>query len=212
MMREMESHSKKAQVPSPHKHTVLRYSQQSVSKHRESENTATQPAKPAQDKEKDKDTFSAAVSALSKLKIDTKPSKDDKEATKTQPQMSPRRQLKAPEGDKREAVSMTTRKLSPSVASVFDSVGTNEKRTAAAESKETSQSDSVTKRDHTHKGLLQPGESPSPPHQPPPLAPQMPEAIQKLMHPPFSPRGPLLPNPISPYYPPRIPIRGKLSW
>ena len=65
MMKEMESHSKKTQLP---KH---RYSQQSVAKQRESEVPSPQQG----------DTFSAAVDALSKLQI-TSHDESTKEETK----------------------------------------------------------------------------------------------------------------------------------
>ena len=188
MMKEIESHSKKAQPPTSPKHTVLRYSQQSLSKQRESRGTHMQQSSAnREDKESNKDDFAAAVDALSKLEISPRSGMQ----AHTPQQHSAGRDGRG-EADGRNV----RREFSPSVAAVF-SAAASETTVVNAHLK----TPNSASEDFVGKAIMQ-GHHTSPRQ----LSPgNFPDAFQKLMHPPLQ-RSPLLPNPA--YYQPHIHIRG----
>ena len=185
MMKEMESHSKKMQLSSSPKHTVLRYSQQSVSSKQRGESDG---ATASQGKgETKKDTFSAAMEALPKVRMDSKAAEGD--------------QTKNIGVDNKVVAAKASKELSPSVAAVFSSVSAS--NTGAGD------------KDNVPKGMRQQATAGKSPSEPSPHG-RMPEAIQKLMHPPPPPhhghapiRGPLLPHPPPMHHYPHPPMRGK---
>jgi len=188
MMKEMESHSKKAQPPTSPKHTVLRYSQQSLSKQRESRGSRVQQSSAnTEDKELNQDDFAAAVDALSKLEI------SPRSGTQTHtPQ-----QHSAGRDDQGEAEGgIVHREFSPSVAAVFNAAA-SESTVVNAHLKTPNSSSE----DFVGKVIMQ-GRHSSPRQMSPG---NFPDAFQKLMHPPLQ-RSPLLPNPA--YYQPHLGMRG----
>ena len=183
MMKEMESHSKKAQVaPSP-KHTVLRYSQQSPSKQRESRESHSESSVDEDSRRGNHDEFTAAVDALSKLNI----------SSKSGTQAGTQQQQQQPTTGRSETEQTNQGEFSPAVAAVFDAVSENPCMNAPYDLSKL-ESNEKAKMDEYHNAL--PRQSPQG---------KMPDMFQKLMHPPPQ-RGPLLPSPV--YYQPRLPIRG----
>ena len=166
MMKEMESHSKKAQVaPSP-KHTVLRYSQQSLSsKQRESRESHPESSVDEDGRRGNHDDFTAAVDALSKLNISAK--NETQAATQAGTQQPTARNERT-----------TQREFSPAVAAVFDAVSENPSMNAPYD---------MSKLESNEKAMMDE-------HRQSPQG-KMPDMFQKLMHPPPQ-RGPLLPNPV----------------
>lgn len=166
MMKEMESHSKKAQVaPSP-KHTVLRYSQQSLSsKQRESRESHPESSVDEDGRRGNHDDFTAAVDALSKLNISAK--SETQAATQAGTQQPTARNERT-----------TQREFSPAVAAVFDAVSENQSMNTPYD---------MSKLEPNEKAMMEE-------HRQSPQG-KMPDMFQKLMHPPPQ-RGPLLPNPV----------------
>lgn len=187
MMKEMESHSKKAQPPTSPKHTVLRYSQQSLSKQRESRGSHVQSSANTQDKELNQDDFAAAVDALSKLEI----------SPRSGTQAHTPQQQSAGRDDQGEAEGgIVHREFSPSVAAVFNAAASESTVVNAHLKTPNSASE-----DFVGKTIMQ-GRHSSPRQMSPG---NFPDAFQKLMHPPLQ-RSPLLPNPA--YYQPHLGMRG----
>lgn len=189
MMKEMESHSKKAQPPTSPKHTVLRYSQQSLSKQRESRGSHVQSSANTQDKELNQDDFAAAVDALSKLEI------SPRSGTQTH---TPQQQSAGRDDQGEVEGGIVHREFSPSVAAVFNAAA-SESTVVNAHLKTPNSSSE----DFVGKAIMQ-GRHSSPRQMSPG---NFPDAFQKLMHPPLQ-RSPLLPIPA--YYQPHLGMRGVL--
>ncbi len=213
MMKEMESRSmrKESEKPAPRqqpRRQVQRYSQQTVAKHRtetESERRGPSPQLEHKEVKSDKDSFSAAMDALSKLQLES--AGDSGDVSTKAPfgggKPKPRRDLSTGNA----GLPCSRKGLSPSVAAVFDAVASNETKPVAMSNRSPNQPGSTATlksilrmEDHA-KPIRKVDATPSSSHG------RMPEPPQTWMTPPTSsPRGPLLPHPFNR---PPVPMRGK---
>ena len=221
MKREMESHSpSRNKLTKPHstspRQATQHGSQQSPTKQHKSQTDRGSVRASSEQK----DEFSDAMSALSKLNISSPhPSSSLSDTKKSKQQHSPenRRGGAAGRGKEREG-EKKSRELSPSVAAMFDAVSELEDKGHVGHIQETREKLSTNEGEEptqTLKSMLRMSSATKTPQS----SSEMPDAILKLMGPPTGGqnrpllRAPLLPNPSpAPYMyfqGPHVPIRGK---